>query len=106
VARTGTRARLARPPKELKGFAKVSLAPGQTRTVGLTLDMRALAYFDDARAAWVAAAGPFEVLVGRSSRDIRARATFTLSADWLQPVAPPRPVECEDRIRPGVIATR
>jgi beta-glucosidase len=50
--------------------------------------MRALAYFDDARAAWVAEAGTFEVLVGSSARDIRARASLTLSADWLQPCDP------------------
>ena len=79
-------ARLMRPSKELKGFRKVSLQPGETTTVGLKLDMRALAYFDDAAAAWVADAGMFEVLVGSSSRDIRARGTFTLTGDWLQPV--------------------
>jgi beta-glucosidase len=80
------RCRLARPPKELKGFAKVSLQPGETRAVSLTLDMRALAYFDDARAAWVADAGEFEALVGSSARDIHARASFELAAGWLQPV--------------------
>jgi beta-glucosidase len=79
-------ARLMRPPKELKGFHKVFLQPGETTTVRLTLDMRALAYFDDANAAWIAEAGSFEVLVGSSSRDIRARATFTLTGDWVQPV--------------------
>ena len=80
-------ARLMRPPKELKGFARVSLKPGETSTVTLQLDMRSLAYFDDALAAWVADAGRFEVLVGRSARDIRASATFTLTADWRQPVS-------------------
>jgi len=79
-----SRSSLARPEKELKGFAKVSLETGETRTVSLTLDMRALAYYDDARAAWLAEAGEFEVLVGASSADIRARAAFTLTADWLQ----------------------
>ena len=79
-------AHLARPAKELKAFAKVSLAPGETRTVELPLELRALAYFDDARAAWVADAGTFEVLVGSSARDIRARAAFTLSNDWLEPL--------------------
>jgi beta-glucosidase len=82
-----THARLARPPKELKGFAKVALAPGETKTITLKLGMRALAYFDDARAAWVAEAGPFELLIGSSAQDIRAHASFTLSADWVQPVA-------------------
>jgi beta-glucosidase len=48
--------------------------------------MRALAYFDDAKAAWVAEAGDFEVLVGASAQDIRAQAGFKLTADWLEPV--------------------
>jgi len=75
-----------RPPKELKGFRKVSLQPGESTTVSMTMDMRALAYFDDAAAAWAADSGMFEVLVGSSSRDIRARSTFTLTGDWVQPV--------------------
>ena len=79
------RSTLARPEKELKGFAKVTLEPGETQTVTLTLDMRALAAYDDGCAAWLAEAGEFEALVGASSADIRARAPFTLSADWLQP---------------------
>ncbi len=78
---------LPRPEKELKGFLKVELAPGETKTVTLTLGMRALAYFDDARAAWVAEAGRFEVLVGSSSRDVRARAAFTLQGEWVRPPA-------------------
>jgi hypothetical protein len=72
-------ARLSRPDKELKGFAKLALAPGVTATVTLALDKTALAYWDDARHAWVAEAGAFEVLVGGSSRDIRARAGFQLT---------------------------
>jgi beta-glucosidase len=72
-------ARLSRPPKELKGFAKVTLTPGETTTVTLTLDRQALAYWDDAQQAWVAEAGEFGVFVGSSSQDIRARATFRLT---------------------------
>jgi beta-glucosidase len=72
-------ARLSRPDKELKGFAKVALAPGQTATVTLTLDKTALAYWDDAKHAWVAEAGDFEALIGSSSQDIQARAGFRLT---------------------------
>jgi beta-glucosidase len=72
-------ASLARPAKELKGFAKVNLASGETATVTLTLDQEALAYWDDARHAWVAEAGAFEVLLGSSSQDIRAQAEFRLT---------------------------
>ncbi|HET9222477.1 MAG TPA: glycoside hydrolase family 3 C-terminal domain-containing protein, partial [Roseiflexaceae bacterium] len=72
-------ARLSRPDKELKGFAKVALAPGETKTITLSLDRTALAYWDDGKHAWVAEAGDFEALVGSSSQDIRARAEFRLS---------------------------
>jgi beta-glucosidase len=82
------KASLPRPEKELKGFLKVALAPGETKSVTLTLGMRALAYFDDARAAWVAEAGRFEVLVGSSSRDIHARAAFSLQRDWVGSLEP------------------
>ena len=69
---------LARPEQELVGFAKLSLAPGETGTARFTLDRRALCCYDPARGDWVAEAGEFELRAGRSSRDIRARASFTL----------------------------
>jgi beta-glucosidase len=72
-------ARLQRPDKELKAFAKVALAPGERQTVTLPLTREALAYFDDRAHEWVAEAGTFEVLVGASAQDIRARATFELT---------------------------
>ena len=72
--------RLHRPNKELKAFAKVYLEPGESKTVTLTLARDALAYYDDLVHAWVAEAGEFEVLVGSSSQEIRATATFTLTA--------------------------
>ena len=71
---------LQRPEKELKGFAKVQLEPGERKTVMLSIARDGLAYYDDLARAWVAQAGEFEVLVGASSQDIRARATFTLTA--------------------------
>ncbi|MBC7248812.1 MAG: glycoside hydrolase family 3 C-terminal domain-containing protein [Anaerolineae bacterium] len=71
-------ASLMRPEKELKGFAKVFLEPGETKTVTLTLNRESLAYYDDLAQQWVAEAGEFEVLVGSSSRDIHASARFTL----------------------------
>jgi beta-glucosidase len=60
---------------ELKGFRKVSLAPGEKKTVLLTLDESSFAYFDAAAGKWTVAPGTFEVLAGSSSRDIRSRAT-------------------------------
>ena len=75
---------LARPIKELKGFMRLELGPGDTQTAQFKLDMRALAYFDDLRNAWVADAGDFEVQVGSSSADIRARAVLTLIEEWVE----------------------
>ncbi len=71
---------LQRPEKELKAFAKVQLEPGERKTVTLSLACDALAYYDDLAHEWIAEAGEFEVLVGASSQDIRATATFTLTA--------------------------
>ncbi len=71
---------LVRPEKELKGFAKVALQPGETQTVHLPIDRRALAFYDDAVRRWVAEAGTFEVLVGRSSADILLTVRFDLTA--------------------------
>jgi len=78
-------ARLQRPEKELKAFAKVHLEPGECKTVSLSIGRSALAYYDDSLHQWVAEAGEFDVLVGASSQDIRAMATFTLknSSSWL-----------------------
>lgn len=69
---------LPRPPKELKRFAKISLAPGESQAVRFELDERALAFYDPDRKAWIAESGAFEVLIGSSSRDIRAKAAFRL----------------------------
>src|SRR5438093_12869592 len=73
-------ARLQRPDKELKAFAKVQLEPGEHQTVTLSIAREALAYYDDLAHEWVAEAGEFEVLVGASAQDISATAKFTLSA--------------------------
>jgi len=69
---------VARPEKELKAFAKVELAPRQTRTVTFTLDREAFWYFDVTRNAWGTEPGDFEILVGASSRDIRLSENFAL----------------------------
>ena len=71
-------ARLIRPVKELKGFAKVALEPGETKTVEIALDFRAFAYYDPAYHLWITEDGKFDILVGASSADIRGQATVTL----------------------------
>lgn len=69
---------LPRPPKELKAFRKVTLAPGEQRTVEIPLTADAFAFYDPARKGWWAEAGEFRILVGSSSRDIRQKASFRL----------------------------
>lgn len=70
---------LPRPVKELKGFAKVFLKPGERRTVAFDLYRDAFAFYDPARRAWVAERGDFRIQVGASSRDIRLESGFTLA---------------------------
>jgi beta-glucosidase len=72
------RARLPRPPKELKGFAKVKLAPGQTQRVRVTLDRRAFSHFDSETKQWKADPGDFDILVGPSSQQIDLRTKIKL----------------------------
>lgn len=67
---------LMRPEKELKGFKKVSLKPGEKQTVSVLLDQAAFSYYDDTKKAWVAQEDDFEILIGSSSRDIRLRDNF------------------------------
>ncbi len=69
----------ARPPKELKGFAKIALQPGERQTVTFTLDERAFASYFVERKAWIVTPGAFDILVGSSSRDIRASATIQIN---------------------------
>jgi beta-glucosidase len=63
---------LPRPEKELKGFAKVTLEPGETKTVTIDLDFRAFAFFHPAYRRWVTEDGAFDILIGASAADIRA----------------------------------
>ncbi len=69
---------LVRPPKELKGFAKVELQPSETKTVTIPLDFRAFAYYHPAYKQWITEDGEFDILVGASAADIRGVQTVTL----------------------------
>lgn len=71
-------ASLPRPVKELKGFRKVFLAPGETAEVTFEIGEDALSYYDPAVHEWVAESGDFKVMVGSASDDIRAEASFRL----------------------------
>ena len=67
-----------RPVKELKGFEKINLKPGEQKEVSFTIDKSALSFFDAATHQWVAEPGEFEALVGASSSDIKTKVKFTL----------------------------
>jgi beta-glucosidase len=76
---------LVRPHKELKGFAKVALAPGQTKTVQIELDLRAFAYYHPGHAQWITEDGDFDILFGASATDIREKVTVTLRSTLALP---------------------
>ena len=69
---------LPRPVKELKGFQKIALDPGQTQTVTFEITPDMLQYYDDAKGAWVAEPGTFTAYVGAASDDIHGIARFEL----------------------------
>ncbi len=69
-----------RPEKELKGFAKVELQPGEETEVTVTLNRRAFAFYDMGRRDWIVEAGDFEILAGASSRDIRLTSTIQVGS--------------------------
>jgi beta-glucosidase len=61
---------LPEPPRQLKGFAKIELAVGQSQRVTMPLDGRAFSYWSDAASAWRIAAGCDRIEVGGSSRQL------------------------------------
>ncbi len=69
-----------RPTKELKGFDKVYLQPGETKTVTFELSKRAFAYYNTEIHDWYVEAGSYHILVGKSSRNIECKASIELEA--------------------------
>jgi len=61
---------------DLRGFKRITLKPGETRTVSFPLAATSLAYWDEATHAWVVENAPVSLEVGASSADIRARRTI------------------------------
>ncbi len=70
-----------RPVKELRGFERISLKPGETKKVTFTLPAEKLAYYDETKHSFVVKPGAFEALVGSSSQDIRAQGQFTVAGE-------------------------
>lgn len=82
-----------RPEKELKGFVKLELAPGETKTAAFVLDRRSFCWYDPEQSDWVCAPGRHRLLVGASSRDIRLAAELELVCP------PPRPYRVDANSR-------
>lgn len=78
-------ASLGRPVKELKGFAKVTLDPGETKTVTIQLDFRSFAFYHPDYKNWITEDGDFDILVGASAEDIRLKATTTMTSSLKLP---------------------
>jgi len=73
---------LVRPPKELKGFAKVELQPGETKSVSIRLDFRAFAYYHPEYKQWITEDGDFDILIAASAADIRTRTSLPRNCRW------------------------
>jgi beta-glucosidase len=69
---------LPRPEKELKGFKKVFLKPGETQTVSIPLEKNAFAFYDPAQKSWVAERDDYEIAIGSSSRDMQLQGNLNL----------------------------
>lgn len=67
-----------RPEKELKGFSKITLQPGETTTVSMELNQRSFSWYDEKTSAWVLSPGSYEVLIGSSSRQIKSKTVVKL----------------------------
>lgn len=75
---TDVESSLPRAVKELKGFVKVFLTPGESKEVRVELDREAFGFYDDRRERWVAEKGVFNILVGTSSVDLRLKEEVVL----------------------------
>jgi beta-glucosidase len=71
---------LVRPEKELKGFAKVELQPGETKSVSFPLDFRAFAFYHPEYEQWITEDGDFDIMIAASAADIRETVTATLES--------------------------
>ena len=67
-----------RPEKELKGFQKVYLQPGENKDVSITINKEALSFYDESSSSWKAEAGKFEALVGNASDNLKLKKVFEL----------------------------
>lgn len=73
--------KIFRAPKELKGFVKIHLEPGEEKKVSVELDDRAFAFWNTATEDWCVESGEYKILVGASSRDIRLEAAAKMKSE-------------------------
>ena len=78
--------KVQRPKRELKGFTRVELSPGETRHVSMTLPARAFAYYDVAAKRWQAEPGKYGIELGRSAADVQVKGEVVLPAAIAIPV--------------------
>ncbi|MEV4637132.1 glycoside hydrolase family 3 C-terminal domain-containing protein [Actinoplanes sp. NPDC049548] len=91
---TDPQAAVYRPEQELRGFARVTLEPGESKRVTVELDRRAFAYWHPALRRWTVEGGTFGIRVGASSRDIRLETTVELAGDQVTtPLTPESSVD-------------
>ncbi len=77
--------RVKRPLKELKGFQRVHIEPGQTQTIQFGLPANDLAFWDVTREKWTVESGTYDILIGRSSADIKLAASLTVHGETIPP---------------------
>ena len=75
---TAGRHRLDDPVKQLKGFSRVTLKPGENKMVAVSLPADSFSSYDESKHKWVVNPGKYDVLVGASSRDIRLKGSVTV----------------------------
>lgn len=85
-----------RPVKELKDFAKVKLAAGETKTVTFTLNFRSWAYYNETIHDWYAPSGEYKILIGASSRDIKLQKAVSITSTTKIPFVVNKSTTCED----------
>ena len=71
-----------RPVRELKGFQKIGLKPGESKQVSFTLSKRSFAYWDQPTSGWRVESGEFHISIGSSSRDIRCTGSVTVESSF------------------------
>jgi beta-glucosidase len=110
-------ASVVRPPRELKGFVKVALQPGEKKTVSFALGKRAFAFWSPAHGDWTVETGEAEIAVGSSSADLRLREVvtvestapdirlWTLNSSFGDVIRHPLGSSLEGKVRPRLAAT-